>query len=109
MNFLRIARVELKQLLSTRFARIALTAVVLVPLLYSFVYLSAFWDPYGKLSRLPVAVVNEDQGYKRGGEKIEGGRDLVEELKKSDAVEWPFCYHGRSQARIGGQKILPDR
>ncbi|MDN5292968.1 MAG: putative rane protein [Eubacteriales bacterium] len=104
MNFLRIARVELKQLLSTRFARIALTAVVLVPLLYSFVYLSAFWDPYGKLSRLPVAVVNEDQGYKRGGEKIEGGRDLVEELKKSDAVEWHFVTMDEARRGLEGRK-----
>lgn len=34
--------------------------------MYSFFYLKAYWNPYGKgnLDNLPVAIVNEDEGKK---------------------------------------------
>ncbi len=50
-------------LLRTKKGWLALAAVSIVPLLYSGSYLSAFWNPYGHLNSLPVAIVNQDQGY----------------------------------------------
>ena len=36
--------------------------VIIIPLMYSFFYLKAFWDPYSNLTGIPVALVNEDKG-----------------------------------------------
>lgn len=46
-------------LLSTRKGWIAIIAIICIPLLYSGFYLGAFWNPYGHLDRLKIAVVNE--------------------------------------------------
>lgn len=51
---------EWRRLLKRRFTRIALLAVLVLPLIYGGLYLWAFWDPYGKIEQLPVALVNLD-------------------------------------------------
>ena len=40
--------------------KLAMAAIAIIPLVYGVLYLMAFYDPYGKLDTLPVAVVNED-------------------------------------------------
>lgn len=40
--------------------RLSIMAIAVVPLLYSAAYLGAFWNPYGHLTRIPIAVVNHD-------------------------------------------------
>lgn len=40
-------------------------AVSLIPVIYSFFYLKSYWDPYGNLQDLNVAVVNRDTGEDR--------------------------------------------
>ena len=46
------------------FNYIIIFAVMLIPFMYSFFYLKAYWDPYGKgnIDNIPVAIVNEDKG-----------------------------------------------
>ena len=39
---------------------IVMVGIALIPALYNIIFLSSMWDPYGKLSELPVAVVNKD-------------------------------------------------
>nr|WP_262372687.1 hypothetical protein [Sutcliffiella horikoshii] len=53
---------EWKELLTNKKFLIPVIAVLLIPLLYSGMFLWAFWDPYEKLDELPVAVVNMDEG-----------------------------------------------
>ncbi len=63
-----------------RLPRLALVFVLVVPLLYGAVYLAANWDPYGKLDRLPVAVVNADTGTTYGRTAVHAGDDFVANL-----------------------------
>ena len=35
---------------------ISILAVMFIPMLYSSIYLGAFWDPYNKLDNVPVAL-----------------------------------------------------
>jgi putative membrane protein len=81
---------ELLGILHNRKLLIAVIGVMTVPLLYSGTYLWAFWDPYGHLDRLPVAVVNNDQGAVYDGSKLEIGKNLVKELKKKESFQWKF-------------------
>ena len=63
-----------------RLPRLALVFVLLVPLLYGAIYLAANWDPYGRLDRLPVAVVNLDTGTTYDKKQVHAGDDFVESL-----------------------------
>lgn len=38
---------------------VVMLGISLIPALYNVIFLSSMWDPYGKLSDLPVAVVNQ--------------------------------------------------
>ncbi|GAA0388450.1 YhgE/Pip domain-containing protein [Paenibacillus motobuensis] len=78
---------------------IPILVVMFIPVLYSGMFLKAFWDPYGKMDEIPVAVVNEDRGAEYEGTKLQAGNDLVEELKKNAAFGWEFV--SREQADEG--------
>lgn len=63
------------------FKYVVIIAVLLVPFMYSFFYLKAYWNPYGKgnIDNLPVAVVNKD-----GGDK---GKELIDNIKESKKLK----------------------
>ncbi|WP_026677181.1 YhgE/Pip family protein [Fictibacillus gelatini] len=69
---------------------LSIIAVILIPTLYSGLFVWAFWDPYGKIKQLPVAVVNLDQPIRYKGETISAGDDIVGELRKDKNVKWKF-------------------
>jgi len=57
-------------------------AIVLVPSLYAVFYVSSFWDPYGHLDRLPVALVNVDRGSDRDGRSVNLGDAMVNTFER---------------------------
>ena len=84
----KLAALELKRFGRGRLPRAAMAAMLLLPLLYGALYLWSFWDPYERLDRVPVALVNEDRGAKAGGERIDAGDSIVEGLRGSDSFDW---------------------
>lgn len=68
--------------------KLAVVAMLSIPLLYGALYLWAYWDPTGNLDRLPVALVNADQGATRGDEPLHAGDDVVDELLDEPALDW---------------------
>lgn len=61
---------------------IIIIAVIIIPVLYSFFYLKAFWDPYGSLHDMDIAIVNLDEG----NENENLGNELVNKLKDKDTM-----------------------
>lgn len=90
MNGTRQFYGELLSILKNKKVLIPVIAVILVPLLYSSLFLWAFWDPYAKMDVLPVAVVNEDHGAALEGKEMNVGSDFVEKLKKKSDFQWHF-------------------
>ncbi|MEU6216153.1 YhgE/Pip domain-containing protein [Streptomyces sp. NPDC047022] len=84
----KLAALELRRFGRGKLPRAALVALLLLPLLYGALYLWSFWDPYGRLDRIPVALVNSDQGATVAGQKVTVGDDLVKGLRKSDTFDW---------------------
>lgn len=84
----KLAALELKRFGRGKLPRAALVAVVLLPLLYGALYLWSFWDPYGRLDRIPVALVNDDKGARAEGRKISAGDEITKGLRESDVFEW---------------------
>lgn len=92
LSIARLGRYELRRFRGP-LPVLALIFVLLVPLLYSAIYLSANWDPYGRLADLPVAVVNEDEPAKvtapDGSEStVSAGADLVDNLVADATFDW---------------------
>ncbi|MFD7818777.1 YhgE/Pip family protein [Streptomyces sp. NPDC059785] len=84
----RLAALELRRFGRGKLPRAALAALLLLPLLYGALYLWSFWDPYGRLDRIPVALVNDDKGATAAGRRITAGDDITEGLRRSDTFEW---------------------
>ncbi|MGI5395356.1 YhgE/Pip family protein [Streptomyces sp. CA-251251] len=84
----RLAALELRRFGRGRLPRAALVALLLLPLLYGALYLWSFWDPYGRLDRIPVALVNDDRGATSHGERLTAGDDITEGLRESEVFDW---------------------
>ncbi|GAA4814548.1 YhgE/Pip domain-containing protein [Streptomyces ziwulingensis] len=84
----RLAALELRRFGRGRLPRAALVALLLLPLLYGALYLWSFWDPYGRLDRVPVALVDEDRGARVEGEKLTAGADIADGLRESEVFDW---------------------
>ncbi|MEU4797376.1 YhgE/Pip domain-containing protein [Streptomyces sp. NPDC023327] len=84
----KLASLELRRFGRGKLPRAALVALLLLPLLYGALYLCSFWDPYGRLDRIPVALVNEDEGATAQGKKLRAGDSIVHKLHDSKTFEW---------------------
>jgi len=72
----------------TPVGKLALVFVLIIPMLYGAGYLTANWDPYGRLRHLPVAVVNDDQAATIGGKTVTAGDDFVTNLHDQGTFDW---------------------
>ncbi|MCK7625350.1 YhgE/Pip domain-containing protein [Streptomyces sp. RS10V-4] len=84
----RLAALELRRFGRGKLPRLGLVALMLIPLLYGALYLCSFWDPYSRLDKIPVALVNEDQGATADGKKLTAGADLAKNVKDSKTFDW---------------------
>ncbi|EGK10188.1 YhgE/Pip domain-containing protein [Kroppenstedtia eburnea] len=81
---------------------VVILGILCIPLLYSGIYLTAFFDPYDQMENLSVAVVNEDRGAKNDGEHVNVGKELVERLQDDDQFGWKFV--NRTEMEEGLEK-----
>jgi len=79
---------ELRRFRRSRLGKLAIIAICLIPLLYSTLYLWSFWDPFGKLGRVPVAFVNNDQGTVLSGKPFNAGEQIENKIRHNDQLSW---------------------
>lgn len=72
--------------------------VLLIPLIYSFFYLKSYWNPYGDLSSMKIAVVNLDTGADGKNQ----GDEFVKSLKESGTFN--ICQVIETEAKEGMKK-----
>ncbi|MET9578218.1 YhgE/Pip domain-containing protein [Streptomyces sp. DT199] len=84
----KLAALELRRFGRGKLPRAALVALLVLPLLYGALYLWSFWDPYGRLDKIPVALVNDDKGATADGKKITAGDDITKGLHDSKTFDW---------------------
>jgi putative membrane protein len=90
MNGIKLIVEDWKLLLSNKHGRIALGFLLIVPLIYVGFFLSGYWDPYSRLEKLPVAVVNLDKGAVMDNQSIHAGDDFVKKLKENKDLNFRF-------------------
>jgi len=69
---------------------IVMIGISLIPALYNIIFLSSMWDPYGQLSELPVAVVNNDKEATYNGNTMAIGKDMVSNLENNKSLDFHF-------------------
>ncbi|MGV9793306.1 YhgE/Pip family protein [Gordonia sp. NPDC003422] len=67
--------------------RLALIVIVLMPLMYGALYLWAFWNPFDAVNKIPVAIVNADQGATVQGKPLNAGKQVTDGLIASDQLD----------------------
>lgn len=72
--------------------------VLLIPIIYSFFYLKSYWNPYGTLSDMKIAVVNLDSGEDDKNQ----GNEFVQSLK--DSATFDICEVSKEDANDGMEK-----
>lgn len=101
MNPVRLAVAELRRLTSSRLARLALAALVLIPTLYGGLYLYANHDPYGAFPQVPAAVVSDDTGTTLStGEKLQVGGQVADHLVESKSFDWHRVSHAEAMRGV---------
>lgn len=79
---------ELRRFGRSKMAKISIIAICVMPILYSTLYLWSFWNPFGRLDSLPVALVNSDEGAVVDGERLVAGDEVVDGLLDDASLDW---------------------
>lgn len=82
------------------FKAIVIIAIIIIPLLYSGFYLKAFWDPYGNLEGIPVAIVNKD----KGNENENLGKELADKLLENATMKFTVLDEEEAQDGLVDKK-----
>lgn len=94
---------EWKAIFHNKKLLIPIIAVMMIPILYSGMFLWAFWDPYDKLADLPVAVVNNDKGADFEGEDLHLGYELVNKLKDNEQFSFEVVKKKEGYQKLAAQ------
>src|SRR6201997_609642 len=79
---------EIKRFGRSRMTRAAIVVLMLLPLVYGALYLWAYWDPFGHVNKMPVALVNSDRGAVVSGQKINAGDEIAKSLTADRSLDW---------------------
>lgn len=79
---------EIKRFGRSRMTRLAIVVLMLLPLVYGALYLWAFWDPFGHVNKMPVALVNSDRGASVSGQQFNAGDEIAKSLTADRSLDW---------------------
>ncbi|MGC7332884.1 YhgE/Pip domain-containing protein [Mycobacteroides abscessus subsp. abscessus] len=79
---------EIKRFRRSRMTRAAIVVLMLLPLVYGALYLWAYWDPFGHVNKMPVALVNADKGATVSGQHVNIGEEISKSLTADGSMDW---------------------
>ncbi|TWS21953.1 YhgE/Pip domain-containing protein [Tsukamurella sputi] len=91
---------EIKRFGRSRLTRAAMVVLMLLPLVYGALYLWAFWDPFGNVNKMPVALVNADKGTEVKGQKINAGAEVEKSLADDKSLDWHIVSPAEAQQGV---------
>ena len=90
-NIFRIFKHDLRALYKNFFAFLIILAILILPALYAWFNIYAFWDPYGKTKDVSIAVVSNDKDYMDSdGNIVNMGKALIDEIKDDENFGFVF-------------------
>ena len=106
MKIFQMVRSEFARLWATGMARIALVALMCVPLLYGGLYLWANQDPYARLNQIPVALVVDDTGSTSESSPRNLGEQVAESLIEDGSFAWKRVSAAEAEAGVEGGEFV---
>ncbi|MCQ9351487.1 YhgE/Pip family protein [Corynebacterium sp. 153RC1] len=98
MNLFHIGS-ELRRFGHGKLPPVAITVIILLPLLFGGLFVWSYWDPIGRINQLPVAIVNSDQGTTVDGKELNAGDEVTKSLIANTQTD--FIEVTPEQAREG--------
>ncbi|MFV0320557.1 MAG: YhgE/Pip family protein [Microbacterium sp.] len=75
--------------------------IIILPSLYAWVNIIAFWDPYGNTQKVKVAVVNLDEGATSSVTgPLNVGDQVIDQLKDNHQLDWQFLGHDAAMTAV---------
>lgn len=81
---------EWRSLLKNKFMIVVMLAIIIIPTIYTTIFLGSMWDPYGEVDKLPVAIVNNDKAVVYNDKTMDVGGELVDNLKENNSLDFNF-------------------
>ena len=103
---------EWKKLFQNKFMIVVMIAIILIPTIYTAIFVGAMWDPYGRVEHLPVAVVNKDVPVTYKDKELSVGEDLVKNLKENNSLDFNFVDADTAAAGLAnvmGTQFHPEK
>ena len=91
-NSWAIFKSDWKSLGKNAISWVVVVGLVVIPSLYGWFCIYAFWDPYGHTEGLKVAVACEDEGYVNSlaPVTVNIGKEVMEGLRENRKLDWVF-------------------
>ena len=89
-NVLKIYKRDIKEIFKNKVALAMAIALIILPCLYAWFDIKAAWAPYESTGGIQVGVVNEDKGGSFNGKEFNAGEQIIDSMKKNDALGWNF-------------------
>ena len=103
-----MATKQKKPMAKTIIKAAVIIGVLIIPLMYSYFYLSAFWDPYSRLQDVSVAVVNLDQGAKINGKDRNVGKEICDHLEEDGSLNFHFVSEADAKDGLMNDKYYAE-
>lgn len=97
----RIFRRDLARLARVSKTWIIVIGITIIPALYAWININAFWDPYSQTGAIKVAVANSDRGTTSElTGHINVGDAVIEQLRTNDQLGWEFMSEDSAQHAV---------
>ena len=112
-NVFKIFKRDLKRLSRNAIALVIVIGISVIPALYAWFNIAATWDPYGSTDGIKVAVVNKDGGFSLHALELNGGDEIVTNLKQNTQMGWTFtdendAKNGVESGKYYAAVIIPE-
>ena len=109
-NIKLIYQRDIKAIFKYKAALLTITALCVLPCLYTLVNVKAIWNPYTsqEVSKIPVAVVNNDQGTTVQGKQMNLGNQIIAQLKHNNQIGWRFVDSKTAQKKVRAGKYYAE-
>ncbi|EHO49484.1 YhgE/Pip domain-containing protein [Lentilactobacillus kisonensis] len=109
-NIKLIYQRDLKAIVKYKAALLTITALCVLPCLYTLINVKALWNPYNsqEVSRIPVAVVNNDRGSSLQGKQLNFGNQIIKNMKHNHQIGWRFVDAKTAKARLRDGKYYAE-
>lgn len=99
-------------------ALIIVVGVIIIPSLYAWFNVNAFWDPYSNTNQFTIAVSNNDTGGTlelpdQPNAEIDIGSEIVDQLRENDQIDWQIlpeveAQEGLRQGDFYANIVIPE-